>query len=57
MTGTRNLFGTRFIGGRSMTKTTGTPLWQIILAWSVVAVPFLWGVVEAMKSAIHLFAP
>ena len=39
----------------NMSKSTATPVWRIVLAWLIVAVPFGWGIFEAVKSSIRLF--
>ena len=40
-----------------MASTTqrGTSTLQLILAWSFVGVPFLWGVLETLHNAMKLF--
>lgn len=40
-----------------MAKATATPVWQIILAWTIVSIPFAWGVFEAVKASFRLFRP
>lgn len=37
------------------TAQRGTSTLQLILAWSFVGVPFLWGVLETLHNAMKLF--
>jgi hypothetical protein len=34
---------------------SGTRLWQLILAWSLVGLPLLWGVAQTLRNALQLF--
>ena len=41
----------------SMASATpsGTRTWHLILAWSFVGIPLLWGVLETLRNALKLF--
>jgi hypothetical protein len=44
---------------RPMSSETpsSTRLWQLILAWSLVGLPLLWGVLQTVRAALKLFGP
>jgi hypothetical protein len=37
------------------TTPSGTRTLQLILAWSFVGIPFIWGVLETLRNAMKLF--
>ena len=37
------------------TTSPGTRTLQLILAWSFVGIPFIWGVLETLRNAMKLF--
>ncbi|MGB6485784.1 MAG: hypothetical protein WBE91_02765 [Steroidobacteraceae bacterium] len=37
------------------TTSSGTRTLQLILAWTFVGIPFLWGVLETLRNAMKLF--
>ena len=37
------------------TTSSGTRSLHLILAWSFVGIPFLWGVLETLRNAMKLF--
>ncbi len=37
------------------TTPSGTRALQLILAWSFVGIPFIWGVLETLRNAMKLF--
>ncbi|HEV2271480.1 MAG TPA: hypothetical protein VGR92_18675 [Steroidobacteraceae bacterium] len=37
------------------TTARGTSILQLILAWSFVGIPFVWGVLETLRNALKLF--
>lgn len=41
----------------SSDTASGTRLWQLILAWSLVGLPLLWGVLQTVRNALKLFSP
>jgi hypothetical protein len=44
---------------RPMSSQTpsGTRPWQLILAWGLVGLPLLWGVLQTVRAALKLFNP
>ena len=42
---------------RPMSSQTpsSTRLWQLILAWGLVGLPLLWGVLQTLRNALKLF--
>jgi hypothetical protein len=34
---------------------SGTPAWQLVLAWGFVGIPLLWGVSQTIANAMKLF--
>jgi hypothetical protein len=43
-------------GGVNLTeiKIHRTPRWQIALAWIIVLIPFVWGIVNTLRSSLAL---
>lgn len=39
----------------SSTTPSGTRVLQLILAWSFVGIPLLWGVLQTLRNALNLF--
>lgn len=39
----------------SNTSPSGTPTFQLILAWCFVGIPLLWGVLQTLRNAVKLF--
>jgi hypothetical protein len=37
------------------TQTSGTPGWQLALAWGFVGIPLIWGVSQTIANALKLF--
>lgn len=37
------------------TTPSGTRTLQLILAWTLVGIPFIWGVLETLRNAMKLF--
>jgi hypothetical protein len=35
-------------------KAHRTPRWQIALFWTIVLVPFVWGIVDTLRSSLAL---
>lgn len=36
-------------------QVSPTPTWKIIGAWAIVMVPFIWGIVKTLRTAVNLF--
>jgi hypothetical protein len=36
------------------TKAPTTPNWKIVLAWIIVLIPFVWGIVNTLRSSLAL---
>jgi hypothetical protein len=39
-----------------MNQDRKTPMWKIVLAWTVVVIPFAWGIAQTVKTAGNMFA-